>query len=56
MNVAQPIWLSDCPLKGHFSAKNTKNAFWDNIVYGRRQGVSENLRDIAGYEVDSLEN
>ena len=22
MGVAQPIWLSGCPEKGHFSAKN----------------------------------
>ena len=26
MDVAQPIWLSGCPTKSHFSAKNTKNA------------------------------
>ena len=27
MEVAQPIWLSGCPTKGQFIAKNTKNAF-----------------------------
>ena len=27
IDVAQPIWLSGCPEKGHFSAKNTTNAF-----------------------------
>ena len=25
--LAQPIWLSSCPTKGQFIAKNTKNAF-----------------------------
>ena len=27
MDAAQPIWLSGCPTKGHFSANITKNAF-----------------------------
>ena len=29
MDVAQPIWLSGCPAKGHFHAKSDENGFSD---------------------------
>ena len=31
MDLAQPIWVSGCPKKGHFSAKNS--GFWKTSAF-----------------------
>ena len=33
INVTQPIWLSGCPTKYHFSAKNTTSSSSIFVVY-----------------------
>ena len=38
MDVAQPVWLSGCPIKGHFRAKNAFLMFSSAIQYTYQSG------------------